>query len=112
MSKSEEVGTFGRSEVLATLTVTHVSKHEDSRLGSSSYIDGKDRQGASYEVIELDIPYDEESEKIRVGNLRGALVIGMGGEGFKLHVQDPKLFGKFKVGMTLSLVADSEGVPQ
>ena len=107
MSKSEEVGTFGRSEVLATLTVTHVTKHEDSRMLSS--IDGKEHQGASYEVIDLDIPYDEEPEKIRVGNLRGALVIR---EGFKLHVQDPKLFGKFKVGMTLSLVADSEGVPQ
>lgn len=107
MSKSKEVGTFGRSEVLATLTVTHVTKHEDSRM--LSFIDGKKHQGASYEVIDLDIPYDEESEKIRVGNLRGALVIS---EGFKLHVQDPKLFGKFKVGMTLSLVVDDEGVPQ
>ena len=109
MSKSKEVGTFGRSEVLATLTVTHVTKHEDSRMLSS--IDGKEHQGASYEVIDLNIPYDEEPEKIRVGNLRGALVIGMGGEGFKLHVQDPKLLGKFKVGMTLSLVVDDEGCP-
>ena len=108
MSKSEEVGTFGQSEVLATFTVMSVAKHEDVR--TRSFIDGKERYGASYEVVELDIPYTEESEKIRVGNASGALVILDGG--FKLHVQDPKLFGKFKVGAKLSLVVDDEEVPQ
>jgi|ERR1700677_819172 len=109
MSKSEEVGTFGQSEVLATFTVMSVAKHEDVR--TRSFIDGKERYGASYEVVELDIPYTEESEKIRVGNVRGGLVI-RGGEGLNLLVHDPKLFGKFKVGAKLSLVVDDEEVPQ
>jgi hypothetical protein len=105
MSKEEEIGTFGRSEALATFKVMSVAKHEDTRL--RSVIDGKTIAGSEYEVVELDVPYTEESEKIRVGNAAGALVILDGG--FKLHVQDPKLFGKFKAGAVLHLIADVEG---
>jgi hypothetical protein len=102
MSKSEEVGTFGQSEVLAVLKVVSVAKHEDTRL--RCVIDGRMIAGSAYEVVELDVPYTEETEKIRVGNASGALVIPDGS--FKLHVQDPKLFGKFKAGAVLHLIAD------
>lgn len=110
MSKSEEIGTFGQSEVLATFTVISVAKHEDVRMWS--FIDDKEQQGARYEVVELYIPLTVESEKIRVGNVYGDLVIASAGESLKLLVHDPKLFGKFKVGAKLSLVVDDEGVPR